>query len=101
MDEIRRESAGLIYEVLDSSSFYIAKAKTDSRSFMNATFRTPSEELDREFVAGAAKEGLVNLKGHRITGGIRASLYNSMPMEGAAAMGYYMKRFEAQNRCLK
>lgn len=101
MDEIRRERAGLIYDVLDDSSFYISKAKADSRSYMNVTFRTPSEQLDREFVDGAAKEGLVNLKGHRVTGGIRASLYNAMPIEGAAALADYMKRFEAQNRCLK
>ena len=101
MDQIRRERAGMIYGVLDNSSFYISRAKPDSRSFMNATFRTPSEELDREFVSGAAKEGLVNLKGHRVTGGIRASMYNAMPLEGAAALADYMKRFEAQNRCLK
>ena len=101
MDEIRRERAGMIYSVLDESSFYIPRAKADSRSFMNVTFRTPSEELDRQFVDGAAKEGLVNLKGHRTTGGIRASLYNAMPLEGAAALADYMKRFEAQNRCLK
>ncbi|MCR4607927.1 MAG: 3-phosphoserine/phosphohydroxythreonine transaminase [Oscillospiraceae bacterium] len=101
MDQLRRERSGMIYEVLDNSSFYIQKAEANSRSFMNATFRTPSEELDREFVEGAAKEGLVNLKGHRITGGIRASLYNAMPLEGAAALADYMKRFEAHNTCLK
>ena len=101
MDEIRRVRAGMLYDVLDSSSFYISRACPDSRSYMNVTFRTPSEELDREFVSGAEKEGLVNLKGHRTTGGIRASLYNAMPVEGAAALADYMKRFEAQNRCLK
>ena len=101
MDEIRRVRAGMIYDVLDSSEFYISRACPDSRSFMNVTFRTPSEELDREFVSGAEKNGLVNLKGHRTTGGVRASLYNAMPVEGAAALADYMKRFEAQNRCLK
>ena len=101
MEEIRKERASLIYDVLDSSRFYIAHAQPDSRSFMNVTFRTPSEELDRAFVEGAVKCGLVNLKGHRITGGIRASLYNSMPMEGALRLAEYMKQFEEENRCLQ
>lgn len=94
MQQLRTERAGLIYDVLDASAFYIPHAQKDSRSFMNVTFRTPSEELDAEFIKGAAEKGLVNLKGHRVTGGIRASLYNAMPLEGAAKLAEYMKEFE-------
>ena len=65
-----------------------------SRSCMNVTFRTGSEELDAEFVKGAAARGLLNVKGHRLTGGMRASLYNAMPIEGAKALAEYMKDFE-------
>ena len=95
MQQLRAERAGLVYDVLDASDFYIPHAQKDSRSFMNVTFRTPSEELDAAFVKGAAEKGLVNLKGHRVTGGIRASLYNAMPLEGARKLAEYMKEFEA------
>lgn len=97
MEQLRRERSKMIYDVLDNSSFYLPHARPDSRSGMNITFRTPSEELDAEFVRGAAEKGLVNLKGHRITGGIRASLYNAMPVEGAKALADYMKEFEYQH----
>ena len=94
MDELRKARAGMIYDVLDDSTFYIPHAEKSSRSMMNITFRCPTEELDAEFIEGAKKEGLVNLKGHRITGGIRASLYNAMPVEGAQKLAMYMKEFE-------
>ena len=97
MDELRRERAGLIYDVLDDSDFYIPHAQPDSRSYMNVTFRTPSPELDAEFVKLAAEKGMVSLKGHRITGGIRASLYNAMPVEGARALADFMKDFEVKH----
>ena len=64
---------------------------------MNVTFRTGSAELDAAFVKGAAARGLVNVKGHRIAGGMRASLYNAMPMEGVEALIAYMKEFEGKN----
>ena len=64
---------------------------------MNVTFRTPSAELDAEFVRDAAARGLVNLKGHKLTGGLRASLYNAMPVEGARALVEFMKEFERQH----
>ena len=101
MDELRRARSGMIYDILDNSDFYISKAEPGSRSYMNVTFRTPSAELDGLFVTEAEKAGLVNLKGHRMTGGIRASLYNAMPLEGAAALADYMKRFEANYRCFR
>ncbi len=94
MDERRRERSGLIYEVLDNSKLYKPHAEPGSRSCMNVTFRTGSEELDAEFCKGAAARGLLNVKGHRLTGGMRASLYNAMPLEGAKALAEYMKDFE-------
>ena len=94
MDERRRERSSLIYEVLDNSKLYKPHAEPGSRSCMNVTFRTGSEELDAEFCKGAAARGLLNVKGHRLTGGMRASLYNAMPLEGAKALAEYMKDFE-------
>ena len=97
MEELSRERSRLIYDVLDESRFYTAHAHKDSRSRMNVTFRTPSDALDAEFVKGAAALGLVNLKGHKKTGGLRASLYNAMPVEGAAKLSEYMKKFEVDH----
>ena len=94
MDRLRRERSSLLYEVLGNSRVYRAHAEEGSRSCMNVTFRTGSEELDAEFVKGAAERGLLNVKGHRLTGGMRASLYNAMPIEGARALAQYMKDFE-------
>ena len=64
---------------------------------VTVTFRTGSDELDAEFVKGAAANGLLNVKGHRLTGGMRASLYNAMPMEGVDALIEFMKRFEVEH----
>ena len=97
MDARRRERSGLIYEVLDNSRLYKPHAAADSRSCMNVTFRTGSEEMDAEFCKGAAARGLLNVKGHRLTGGMRASLYNAMPIEGAKALAEYMKDFEVEH----
>ncbi len=94
MEEIKRARAAKLYDVLDNSRLYKAHALPGSRSDMNVTFRTEDNELDAAFVKGAAARGLVNLKGHRITGGMRASLYNAMPMEGVDALIAYMKEFE-------
>ena len=62
---------------------------------MNVTFRTPNDELDKEFVAGSVEKGFTNLKGHRSVGGLRASIYNAMPYEGVEALVDYMKEFAA------
>lgn len=97
MEQLKRERAGLIYDVLDNSRLYIAHAQPDSRSDMNVTFRTPSAELDAQFIKGAAERGLVNVKGHKLSGGMRASLYNAMPLEGAQKLAEYMKYFEVHN----
>ena len=97
MEQRKREHAQLLYDYLDESELYIAHALPGSRSDMNVSFRTPSAELDAEFVKGAAARGLLNVKGHRITGGMRASLYNAMPLEGVQALLRYMKEFEVQH----
>ncbi len=97
MEQRKRERARRVYEVLDNSRFYLPHAQPGSRSDMNVTFRTGSAELDAAFVKGAAERGLLNLKGHRIAGGMRASLYNAMPMEGVTALIDYMKEFEAEH----
>ena len=97
MDALRRERSAIVYDVLDGSKLYKAHAERGSRSMMNVTFRTGSAELDAEFCAGAAERGLLNVKGHRLTGGMRASLYNAMPVEGARALAEYMKDFEVKH----
>ena len=93
--------AGLTVVLIDRSLAGNEAAVTpqimSSRSMMNVTFRTGSEELDAEFCAGAAGRGLLNVKGHRLTGGMRASLYNAMPLAGAKALAEYMKEFEVRH----
>jgi phosphoserine aminotransferase len=94
MEQLRQERAGMLYELLDESRFYSAHARRDSRSFMNVTFHTPSKELDAAFIAEAGERGLLNVKGYKTQGGLRVSLYNAMPMEGAVAIRDFMKEFE-------
>ena len=98
MEAIKHEKAALVYDVIDNSSFYIAHAEPEARSDMNITFRTASDELDALFAKQAQARGLLNLKGHRSVGGLRASLYNAQPMEGVAALVAFMKEFELANR---
>lgn len=94
MERNKLERAKLLYDYLDESSLFKAHAEKSSRSCMNVTFRTGDENLDAEFLKDAEKSGLLNLKGHRLTGGMRASLYNAMPVEGVEALVKYMKKFE-------
>ena len=94
IEKVNIEKAKLLYGALDDSDFYRPTARPDSRSRMNVTFTTPSPELDAEFVKAAAARDLVNLKGHRVVGGIRASIYNAMPIEGVRALVDFMKKFE-------
>ncbi|HYE60526.1 MAG TPA: 3-phosphoserine/phosphohydroxythreonine transaminase [Phycisphaerales bacterium] len=91
------EKAQLIYDVLDSSSFYKAHARKDSRSLMNITFRCPTAELDDKFIAEAKAQGMDQLKGHRATGGMRASTYNAFPRAGCEALAQFMREFERKN----
>jgi phosphoserine aminotransferase len=94
MLERNRDKAVLLYDVLDAMpAFYRGHAERGSRSLMNVTFRLPTEELERAFEAEAADEGLVELKGHRSVGGIRASIYNAMPREGVEQLAAFMRAF--------
>ena len=97
MKEINTYKANLIYDYLDKSKLFKAAADNDSRSIMNVTFRTGDEELDAKFVAEAKKHNIVSIKGHRLVGGMRASIYNAMPVEGVKALVKFMEEFEKEN----
>ncbi len=90
--------AGVIYDFLDQSAFFKGTAQADSRSLMNICFRGPSEELETKFITEAKAAGLDGLKGHRSVGGMRASVYNAMPIEGCTRLVEFMKDFERANR---
>ena len=96
--QVNEEKAKILYDYLDSSKFYKTTVQKDSRSLMNVTFRTPSDELDAEFLEGAKKYKFTNLKGHRSTGGLRASIYNAMPIDGVKALVKYLKEFEEAHK---
>ena len=98
IEKVNIEKAKLLYDILDDSDFYRAPVVPKYRSRMNVAFTTPSPELDAAFVKAAAQQGLVSLKGHRLVGGIRASIYNAMPLEGVKKLAAFMKQFEAENR---
>ncbi len=89
--------ARLLYDVLDQSGFYVHKVRKEDRSRMNVVFRLPDETQDKLFLQGAEARGMVQLKGHRAVGGIRASIYNAMPIEGVQALADYMREFEKQH----
>jgi len=94
LTRVNEEKAKVLYDALDEhAGFYTAHAERDSRSVMNVTFRLPSEELEKEFLAGAAARGLVELKGHRSVGGVRASIYNAMTRAGVEALRDWMVEF--------
>ncbi len=94
MEQIKHAKAQLLYDVLDDSKLFTCAAQKGSRSDMNVTFRSVSEEMDAKFVAEAAAAGFVNLKGHRNVGGMRASIYNAMPTEGVEKLAEFIKAFE-------
>jgi phosphoserine aminotransferase len=98
MARVNREKARLLYDVLDAHpEFYRGHARPDSRSQMNVTWRLPSEALEAEFLSQAKERDLVELKGHRSVGGVRASIYNAMPREGVAALRDFMLEFRDQH----
>ena len=97
IQEINEEKAALLYDFIDNSGFYKNKVNRKDRSIMNVPFVTPNEELDAAFVSEAAKNGLVSLKGHRLAGGMRASIYNAMPVDGVKALIDFMKKFQKEN----
>ena len=98
MQKINEEKAKMLYDFIDNSSFYTNSVNKKDRSLMNVPFVAPTEELNAKFVAEAAKVGLVSLKGHRLVGGMRASIYNAMPIEGVKALIDFMKKFEMENK---
>lgn len=98
MEKRNKKKAALLYDAIDNSNgFYRGHADKDSRSFMNVTFRLPNEELEAKFVAEALANGLSGVKGHRSVGGMRASIYNAMPYEGALKLAEFMDKFRLAN----
>lgn len=97
MKKRNEEKAALLYDYLDSTDFYKTTAVKEDRSLMNVTFRTGDKDLDAKFAAQSTEAGFSNLKGHRLVGGMRASIYNAMPIEGIEALIDFMKKFEREN----
>lgn len=96
--EINERKASFLYEAIDQSDgFYTGHAEKDSRSIMNVTFRLADEEREKKFLSEASAQGLVGLKGHRSVGGIRASIYNAMPVEGCEKLADFMEKFKGQS----
>ena len=95
IEKVNIEKAKMLYDFLDESKLFKGTAEAPCRSRMNVTFVTGDADMDAAFVKEAAAKGLVNLKGHRIVGGMRASIYNAMPVEGVKALVDFMKEFEA------
>ena len=98
MEKINDTKAKLVYDAIDNSNgFYKGTVSVkEQRSHMNVTYRLPSEELTDEFVKTASKQGMYGLKGYRTVGGIRASIYNAMPVEGAQALASFMRDFASK-----
>ena len=97
MKERNQKKAALLYDFLDQSRMFKAVADPVDRSMMNVTFRTGDEDLDAKFVKESSAAGFSNLKGHRSVGGMRASIYNAMPMEGVEKLVSFMQNFEKEN----
>ena len=98
MKEKNEKKAAILYDFLDSSSLFHGTVEKKDRSLMNVPFVTGDKELDAKFVKEAEEAGFVNLKGHRSVGGMRASIYNAMPIEGVEALVAFMKKFEEENQ---
>ena len=98
MKELNEKKAKLLYDFLDSSEMFKGTVVPEDRSLMNVPFVTGNADLDAKFVKESTEAGLVNLKGHRTVGGMRASIYNAMPYEGVVALVDFMKKFEAENK---
>ena len=97
MKKRNEEKAKLLYDFLDGSKLFKGTVEKKDRSLMNVPFITGDTQMDAKFVKAAAAEGLVNLKGHRSVGGMRASIYNAMPMKGVQTLVDFMKKFEEEN----
>jgi phosphoserine aminotransferase len=97
MEKRNIEKAGLLYDFLDRSQFFVSPVRKEDRSRMNVPFTLKNAELDEAFLKGAKERGMVQLKGHRSVGGMRASIYNAMPREGVQRLVDYMQEFEKKN----
>ncbi|GLO60818.1 phosphoserine aminotransferase [Vibrio sp. MACH09] len=97
IEEVNRAKAALLYDYIDQSDFYSNNVHEQNRSLMNVPFQLAKPELDGEFLSLADKAGLKALKGHRAVGGMRASIYNAMPIEGVKALVAFMQQFEKEN----
>lgn len=98
MQKINEDKAKMLYEYIDNSKIFKNPVEKKFRSIMNVPFVTPLEELDAKFISEASKSGLLSLKGHRLVGGMRASIYNAMPVEGVKKLIEVMKKFELENK---
>ena len=96
MKEHNEKKAAILYDYLDESRLFRGTVRREDRSLMNVPFVTGSEELDAAFVKAAKEAGFENLKGHRSVGGMRASIYNAMPVAGVEKLVAFMREFEAQ-----
>lgn len=97
MEKIKHGKAQMLYDAIDASRLFTCPVEPASRSDMNVTFRSASEELDAKFVAESTAAGFTNLKGHRSVGGMRASIYNAMPVEGVEKLVEFIKKFDKEN----
>ena len=97
VEKINRQKAQMLYDYIDNSNFYKNNVEKSCRSIMNVPFVTGSKELDEKFVKEAGENGLVSIKGHKLVGGMRASIYNAMPVEGVVALIEFMKKFAKEN----
>ena len=97
MEKLKKLRSGMLYDTIDNSKLFSCPAQVGSRSGMNVAFRTTSAELDAKFIQEATEAGFVNLKGHRVTGGMRASIYNAMPVEGVEKLCDFIRAFDKNN----
>ena len=98
MKERNEKKAAVLYDYLDNNSMFKGTVVKEDRSLMNVPFITESDELNQKFIKEATQNGFVNLKGHRTVGGMRASIYNAMPIEGVEKLVAFMKDFESKNK---
>ena len=98
MQAVNEKKAAILYDFLDNSKLFQGTVEPASRSLMNVPFITGDKDMDAKFVKAAEAAGFVNLKGHRLVGGMRASIYNAMPIEGVSALVDFMAAFEKENR---
>ncbi len=98
IEKINNEKAAILYNFLDESKMFINKVNRKDRSLMNVPFTAPTDELNEKFIKEAEQAGLCTLRGHRLIGGMRASIYNAMPVEGVIKLVDFMKKFELENK---